>query len=269
MTRRANVRPIPLPMDDLRALADAIAADLVRHHRRYEQPGEYYTSFTISYEEVGTGGASGTVPIVIVVRSQPRHWMDPRAYAAGGSVVSRRFVLSKSKKRTKIALQLGLHAGWYSEVVQPAWIADELFDVLIHEATHLRDRLGYATATSADVGAPRFGSPEYVAYLNDPDEIRARTQQIVHRAEINARAYSRDSGGWCDTRSLFDRALGFFGAENPVREAIWRYLTPRNRQRILRAVYQRVMSLDICDAASDEESWDRLEAERDQREEES
>jgi len=111
-----------------------------------------------------------------------------------------------------------------------------LYSLLIHELTHIaesryRKDLSYSPSDVIQRGEAAWGP-----YVNDPSEVRAFMQQIVdevgHNAKNDAiRNHVRSKAN--PDQALIDTALKM----STTWGAIEKHLTPANRARILKAVY--------------------------------
>lgn len=114
-----------------------------------------------------------------------------------------------------------------------------LYSILLHEATHAAERALPSTRRAPGY-SPRDveerGEAAYGPYVNDPQEVRAFLQQIVDEVVHNAKSddlrehLRRDHH---PNRALVDTAL----ALSTTYSIIEKHLTPSNRARILKAVY--------------------------------
>ena len=133
------------------------------------------------------------------------------------------------------------------ERMQPVWqcrhescIPYGLYSILLHELTHAAEALlptrrgpSYSPTEVRERGEAAYGS-----YINDPQEVRAFQQQIVdeviHSAASELRGYLQGTPN--ANRALLDAVL----ALSTTYSLIEKHLTPSNRARILKSVYDAV-----------------------------
>jgi hypothetical protein len=110
-------------------------------------------------------------------------------------------------------------------------VQKEMRSILLHEYTHLRDRI-YERDTSS--GEDREHGEEY---YNRPAEVRAFMAQIVDETLESAWNYLKGMNGWVTTRGIMDHVLG-------IHDSLWNRLrdqfSPRNQKLIRKAIYKAV-----------------------------
>ncbi len=166
------------------------------------------------------------VEVPVRVQFQALEGWGVRRWVAGGGIDTRFFGRGPG---SKLALNLYINS---NAVVQNLLdhldgVEEELFSVIIHEVTHLRDLLRHEYAADEAGGE---------AYYNAPTEVRAFMQQTADEALQEADRLGKASGGWIlgpePTSEMIDSLLEKSGTWDRIRKQ----LTPANGKLILRGV---------------------------------
>jgi hypothetical protein len=232
-----EARPIPIDKGKVKKLAHDAAQGLKKNlrFRTMDDPLFQTRGFNANrwgyhvgvYETKDVRGQPVNVPVEVDAK-EPETWRGPRRFVTGGSVTSR---YHGSGRGYGSKLGMGLSINYQrtpNELLQNlSAVEQEMYSVLIHEVTHLRDLL---THTPAKAGA---GSADY---HNKPAEVRAFMQQIVDEVLAYVHELGRDDGGWLftghPTAYFVDSALDKSGTWERIR----RDLTKPNEKLILKAV---------------------------------
>jgi hypothetical protein len=234
-----EARPIPIDKGKVQKLAHDAATGLKKHlkFRPGDMDGPMFSARGFNanrwgyhvgvYSTTDVMGNPVNVP-VDVDASEPETWVGPRHYVKGGSVTSRHHGSGKGYG-SKIGMTLSInYQRTPNELLQNTKaVEQELYSVLIHEVTHLRDLLKH---TPARAGA---GSADY---HNKPSEVRAFMQQIVDEVLSYVHKLGRDDGGWLFTGRLSSDFVDSVLDKSGTWERIRRDLTKPNEKLILKAV---------------------------------
>lgn len=155
-------------------------------------------------------------------------------YVVGGALLRYKSVRGDWIKRS-IGLTLDASVPATDILADLAGFQREVYRVLLHEVTHLADKLsegakgtGRGTEMTEDV---------YRAYVNDPDEVRANMQVVADDVLEYVRDIARKTEGWgLDQGRNIERGLEL----SPTWERIRRFLTPASRKLILKGVARAV-----------------------------
>lgn len=243
--QRRAARPIPVDKAQLQKLADKIVRELPRYLKfrpsdmaspLYQVRGfnpQKWGFFVDAYSTTDVRGQPVNVPIEVQAKEM-RSWSGPRKYVAGGSVKSR-YQVSPSGKAKGYGSKIGLVVN-INTLVSPQELLDnasavkkEVYSVLIHEVTHLRDLLKHETSELRPDQDP--SDPDI--YYNQPSEVRAFMQQVAEEALEYA-----DDVGQMDPFLLhldsgfIERAL----EKSPTWERVRRHLNRKNTQLMLKGV---------------------------------
>jgi hypothetical protein len=159
-------------------------------------------------------------------------WKGPRKWVAGGSVSAKHFGPKEYGSKTGLGINLNSNRTPNEILNNLGEVADELYSVIIHEVTHLRDLL--LPTQSADGDGPE-------SYHNRPTEVRAFMQQIADEALTDAHAQGKDDGGWLFTgRGPTSEFIDSLLDRSPTWERIGSTLNRRNQQLILKGVTRAI-----------------------------
>lgn len=242
---RRAARPIPIDKAALRKLADK-AVRLLPKHLKFRSddmdgPLGYARGFRPDwgfflgvYETTDVRGGEVVVSIKVKAKASLGGWSGPRRWVAGGLV---RAIYDAGPRgqgvgygqKVGLILNINTLASPQDLLDNISGVAKELYSVLIHEVTHLRDLLRHQSPAAEN-------TPETEAhdYYNTPTEVRGFMQQVVDEVLDYAEDVARKMGAWglhLDT-DFVDRAL----EQSATWERIRKALTPRNTKLILRAV---------------------------------
>jgi hypothetical protein len=232
-----EARPIPIDKGRVKKLARDAAQGLKKslRFRTMDDPLFQTRGFNANrwgyhvgvYSTTDVRGQKVNVP-VDVTAGEPETWMGPRYYVKGGSVTSR-YSGSGKGYGSKIGMKLSInYQRTPNELLQNLKAVEkEMYSVLIHEVTHLRDLL---THSPAKAGAPSAD------YHNKPAEVRAFMQQIVDEVLHYAHELGQDDGGWLFTGRLTTDFIENAMEKSGTWERVRRDLTPKNEKLIIKAV---------------------------------
>lgn len=126
-------------------------------------------------------------------------------------------------------------------------IAYGLYSILLHELTHVAEEpLRKRRAPTYSPGDERERAEPSRGYINDPSEVRAFLQQIVDEVEHNA----EDSLLWEHLRQNRHGFLDAVLALSTTWSIVEKQLSPSNRARILKSVYELLTRKGLLDEAS-------------------
>lgn len=232
-----NPRPIPLPTKRLTALSRSLGK---RFHARIEAlgksevMGEYWdwmnrglTPDVVSYK--GTGyqdvrGESFELQVGIRLRGQTK----PPGVVTGSSDGDNG---RRREVTVAIPIDMGDDKAWRAllrNAAKPEWADEVILPTLVHEVTHAHDH-HVARQTHGEL----IGEGGKAAYVNAPDEVRARMAEMAHwatgrRMEIVRALRSRK-------RPQHD-VVEWILADNDMWPALEPLLTPENRRLVLQGV---------------------------------
>jgi hypothetical protein len=197
--------------------------------------------------EITVEAADGRDTITVKIEVESERSRAPRVSVLGG----------KSNPNTGVTLYLNgaltpadlsseertqpLHACKHEKC-----IAYGLYSILIHELTHVAEEpLRKRRAPTYSPDEAREKGEGSSAYVNDPSEVRAFMQQIVDEVEHNA----QDSLLWEHLRQNRQGYLDTVLALSTTWSIIEKRLTPSNRARILKSVYEMLDRKGLLDDA--------------------
>jgi len=239
--RVLGARPIPVNKAELAKLADQFVKVLPKYlkFRDMSQPLWSTRGYTASwgfdlgkYETKDVMGNLVRVPVKVTAKTVGE-WNPTRNWIAGGVVRSQHH--GPRGHGIKFELGLKLNADRTPEEILshlPS-VKKEVFSVLIHEVTHLRDVL--------HVEGPKEDPQEKAqSYHNKPSEVRAFMQQAAHEVldfvEKEAQSFGIGPWGAQLNGKLLDRALSASLTWSRIQE----FLTPTSRKTLLRGVTRAV-----------------------------
>lgn len=235
---RLATRPIPIDKPALMALAKDIMAELPKHLRFQDGPETplYYQrgfnpntwGFTIQvYYTTDVMGRVVQVPVKVNAKHKVFDFRDPRQYVAGGYVRATGF---KGKDLDKYLMGVTLSSSRSPQdfLSNKSQVEREIYSVLIHEVTHLRDRfVGRADTQSTD-------EVEAKTYYNRPTEVRAFMQQIVDEVVDYVDSLGRKGRLWAGP-SMYNLEGGL--EASPTWDRIRKMLTPQTKKILLKGVH--------------------------------
>lgn len=230
---------------DKRALASFVQLDLVpqivRRAERHPNPGEPVGDARgwakSSYDVTAADGrASRSVPVQVESERSRANFV-----AVLGGKTSHQGVITLYLNGALTPRDLSS-----DERMQPVWscrhescVPYGLYSILLHEVTHAADALlpGKRGPAYSPQDVRERGEAAYGPYINDAGEIRAFLQQVVdevvhHAKDEGLREHFRRDRS--PNRALVDIVLTL----STTYSLIDKHLTPSNRARILKAVYE-------------------------------
>jgi len=218
-------RPIPIDKRQARQLAKEAISLLRRKLKPSERPLRRRSWSLGAYETTDVRGAPVKVDVTLRVE-EPRTWRSPRRYVTGGNVLSTHDTPTSYGVKHLLFIGLNSQRSPSELLANMSEVEDELYSVLVHEVTHLRDLL-----------KPEKG----LDYHNRPSEVRAFMQQISDEALAYLHHLGQDDGGWLfvgpPSSDMIQSALD----SSATWERIRRDLTSANNRLVLKAV-ARVVS---------------------------
>lgn len=240
---RTAARPIQIDKVQARRLANK-ARRMLPGQLRFraddmEGPLKYARGFNPNKWFYHVGVASMTdvrgqqveVPFQVQSKSDPT-W-GPRRWIAGGGVATRKFHDSPIRSKLSLYVTINTERSPKDLIEHLDEVEDEIFSVLAHEFTHLRDLL---TEDAPDAGQ------DLEAYYNRPTEVRAFMQQVVD--EVLRRLHKlgdQPGGGWIfagpgpSSQFIEDRLY-----ESLTWDRVHRYLTPATEHLMLKSVARAI-----------------------------
>jgi hypothetical protein len=234
--RRQAARPIPVDKAQARKLAQRIVKELPDQLRFRAEDMKYPINRARGYRPgwvmpVGTYfipqdvmGHQVEVPVRVQFQALEGHG---RQWVAGGAVTTRFYGRNPGDK---LALNLYVNSAAVTQELLDhlGEVEDELFSVIIHEATHLSDLLRHEYSGDDEAGTDK--------YYNAPTEVRAFMQQMADELLREADRLGKDGGAWL----LGPEPTGDMIANLLERSSTWerirRQLTPASTKTILRGV---------------------------------
>jgi hypothetical protein len=196
-------------------LLSRLSKNLDRSIATYIGEHGYYSQYKIEYKEVYGLKVQSEVPIYVTYGSDSA---DIRSYVKAAGVTRIGSVGSIGKK-LKLELQFKeITVGEFKDEKNKHTIIDEIYNILIHEITHLSDLLEPLGKDKESI----FKSGQ--VYYNKPSEVRAFTQQIVDEVEKYMSTHPN---------AHIDDALKFSVTWNRISKD----LTNDNKKLISKAVY--------------------------------
>lgn len=233
----SEARPIPIKKAYLKRLAVSLYEEMYKrwlkpfHIKNRDRPTSILfigredgiqSHHTIEFTELAgpLKGRKRQVPIIF----QPGGIGNfVSKYITGGGV---RSVRQRKRGLSKYMVYINIADAFILDVVKnKKQVIDELYSVLIHEATHLADKLSYVASETSNED-PNI-------YYNRPTEVRAFMQQIVDEVVTHAKVIAKDLDGFTDTEQLVRLSLERSTTWNRVKP----YVNPSNKKRILKAVH--------------------------------
>lgn len=233
---RRAARPIPVDKGQALKLAQRIVRELPAelHFRPEDMAGPinqargYRAGWVLPAGTFLTTDMKGeTVEVPVRVRFEAMEGWGVRRWVAGGGIDTR-FNGGRSYG-TKMAMNLYINSNAQVQALLDHLdkVEDELFSVIIHESTHLRDLLKHEYA------ADEAGGDQY---YNAPTEVRAFMQQTADETLREADRLGKSSGGWIlgpePSGEMVDSLLEKSGTWDRIRKE----LTPANARLVLRGV---------------------------------
>jgi hypothetical protein len=243
--RRLAARPISIDKGQAKKLAQKAARELPKYLKfrpddmsgPLSQARGYRATwgfFVGTYQTTDVMGNPVNVEVEVRAKA-PKTWRGPRYWVTGGSVRSHYQAGPKGKAvgyGSKIGFRLSINSERSPQdlIDHLSDVEKELYSVIIHEATHLRDLLTHTPA------AEEPGAKEY---YNKPSEVRAFMQQIVDEVLEYLHERGKDEGGWFFyglDRDFVESALD----KSDTWDRIRRELTPQNERLILKGVIRSI-----------------------------
>lgn len=249
---RANLleaRPVPINKASIKRLSGDLYDELyTRHFRKFYEKNKNrplsilfaqprHSKHKIEFTEL-TGPLKGRkqhLPIVFWCGGTSSLY---RSYVLAGGV-SRSGYIGRQGYKNEVRLQLA-DRSILDYVRDKKVVVDELYSVLIHETTHLADKLERL--------APLTDRESAVSYYNIPSEVRAFIQQVVDETVKAAKTIAKSLEGFTDTQQLVDRSLEYSKTWQRIRP----YVNDENKKKILKAVYSVIGRADFPSRYSDE-----------------
>ena len=237
-----GARPIPLPLEELASyveltlvtkVQDALEV-LARSHGDEPIGDRLHLYGGLLYVPSVRGDE---VPVKVYVQSQPTSSKSTRygaSLTAGGAYAyeSKTIVIFFNGAFTPNGvLQSKSTFSPLRSCTHAACMAFAFYDILIHVLTLAADVFGAPGYDPKKV--QRQEESEFAAYYNEPAEVRAYMRQVVEETDRMGEMVKRVSKGKQD---LVTKALKF----STTWQGVSPYLTPSNRARILKAVYDRL-----------------------------
>lgn len=239
-TAQRNPRPIPLPTKRLAALSRSLGK---RFHARLKElgrdvvMGDYWdwmnrgrTPDVVSYRGKGyqdVRGESFDLQVGIRLRGQTK----PPGVVTGSSDDVSGTQGRRREVRVAIPIDMGDDKAWRAllrNAAKPEWADEVILPTLVHEVTHAYDH-HVARQTHGEL----IGEGGKAAYVNAPDEVRARMAELAHwatsrRMEIVRALRSR--------KRPQHNVVEWILAGNDMWPALEPLLTPENRRLVLQGV---------------------------------
>ena len=235
-------RPIPVNKAAIRELVDDIVKGVGAVLQRYpnQEDKVQWMKLPIWHDEINdpklltvTGQPVG--PIDVLVTSQIGQ--SPDLVLGGG--------IGRNRVTGQRALVVTLNGRYKVSALKPSlpFMKDELFSLLIHEFTHLKDKIGDSDGyrkVLKDRGTtlPTFGDDlDGDTYFNDPAEVRSHMQEIVHEVLEMA----------SKIRPHYDanKALLVSLKNSATWQQISPHLTVKNKNLIMKAVYTAIQDAGL------------------------
>lgn len=232
--KRQATRPIPIDKTKIRSLAKRVTdawLNIVKRDRGNSDPVYYMRGadhimnppMVEKYMTKDVKGALVRTPIYITSEFDPK-FNSTRFYVYGGFVRSWGYGRQNTFKES-VTIQFN-SARTADEIFENKdRVLKEVYSVLIHEITHLRDIL-YKHESYHD-------DPK--KYHNAPHELRAFMQQIADEV-----IDFFPSDGWV-TRRSFEAALD----QSPTWDRIKRELNPQNRKLMFKGIYRALQDVGL------------------------
>jgi hypothetical protein len=243
-------RAIPVDKAQAREWAKLIATEIAKEMASWYEPGNTQSladRFRVSgadkhFFRVGGGSKSLSLENVRGEKVDVPVWVFlhyPRSSTPGIEYIPGGFVRSKSSGKYKIPVQLGIRVDArlspdrYLGRHAREQITKEVYSVLIHEMTHLRDLM---KSSPANQGLSEGeGRREYV---NRPHEVRAFMQQVIDEVLEQQEQIAKETEGWgLDTSwDWIESRLAQSFSWNDVKKD----LDAKNKKLVLKAVARAV-----------------------------
>lgn len=234
--RRQARRPIPVDKAQARKLAQRIVKELpgelrfraddmqgpINHARGY-RPGWVMPVGTYLTNDV----QGNRVEVPVRVQFKALEDWGTRQWVAGGAIDTRYWGKGPG---SKLALNLYINsAAKVQDLLDHlSDVEDELFSVIIHEATHLMDVLKHEYNGDEDAGT--------ALYYNAPTELRAFMQQTVDEVLREADKVGKSGGSWILGPEPSGDMIANLLERSRTWERIRKQLTPDSTKTILRGV---------------------------------
>ena len=235
---------IPIDRKKIREVSDGIAKTLAdlkfrdpeesfRNNRTHPWP---LRSHAIPFKNVQ--GQERWLPVHITIGDpKPHSWTVGRKYVTGGRV-RHQTSHGRGERPTPYVVEITLSAdrsphelAKYHELV-----ADEIYQVMIHELTHAADMLPTQhKKKKRDEEDKKKNLNEGQVYHNKEEEVRAFKRQIAEEVEkeISRRYKDEENPNWIDQNA--DTAMSLLQS-SVTWDRIKRDLTPENRKSVLKTV---------------------------------
>jgi len=236
---RLAARPIPVDRSQIQDIVRKILAELPKHLKFRADDMDTSLAWARGYRPDQWGFSPGryqtndvmgrlvVVPVKIKSRNENMSYGGPRRWVAGGAV--RHLHHGPKDHGYKYEMNVTLDAARSPQDILDNLqaVGKELFSVLIHEVTHLRDVLRAedpVEETEAGVGD----------YYNKPTEVRAFMQQVADEVVTEVERMAKAGDGWNLGMWLLEDAL--------LASATWSRIKPhikgKARKTLLRGVYR-------------------------------
>jgi hypothetical protein len=235
--RRAT-RPIPVDKAQARKLAQRIVKELPKEFKFHPNDAGYPINRNRGFRPgwvlpVGTyfipkDVLGKQVEVPVRVKFKELTTWGSRRWVTGGEIDARYY--HQGGVADKLAMNLFINSGAVTQQLLDhlGEVEDELFSVIIHEATHLADvlRLEYSGDEDGD------GSD----YYNAPTELRAFMQQITDEVLREADKLGKLGGAWMLGPTPSGDTVDNLLSKSPTWERIRKHLEADSTKLILRGV---------------------------------
>lgn len=234
--RRQATRAIPVDKAQARKLAQRVVRELPGELRFRADDMQGPINYARGYRPgwvmpVGTYLADDVqghrVEVPVRVQFKALEEWGTRQWVAGGAINTRYRGRSPGDK---LAMNLYINSAAHVQDLLDhlGEVEDELFSVIIHEATHLMDVLVHEYNSDEDAGTEK--------YYNAPTEIRAFMQQTVDEVLHEADKVGKLGGAWMLGPTPSGDMVNNLLEKSRTWDRIRKQLTPDSTKTILRGV---------------------------------
>jgi hypothetical protein len=227
--RHVATRVIPLDEDSLHSLVDSEILPKLIHWLKTLAPTKPLGNHALSY--VAVGSINEWVPRLdklYKLRLHATTKTNSKAIAVKGNCeqkTGRIDIYLNGNLTPEFFLKYPHRLTPSRNTSSPDNLPASIYSILIHELTH---------AAEVDTGRPPLGGKDVdnlsdEEYINDPEEVRAFMQQVVHETV----KFGKDHRDSFDDKDLMHSALMI----SHTWARIAKKLTPSNKKRIMKAVY--------------------------------
>lgn len=221
MAYRVAARPIKLDKRGIKKEANELARKIWSDVKKLPQD-EPIGKYVINFEMTITNVVGETVPVLVVVRSNPSS--GPYTVTGGGA----------GKARGGEAILIQINASHNPPMFSPNSSLDrELYKLLLHELSHIADKFKKTAPTTRRIKREDEVDPK--EYYNKPTEVRAFMQEVVE-----------------DVRRYFPKISRKFNQKDTMKYSLnlsdtWNHIKPhlnrKNKNKILSAVWNEIQDL--------------------------